>query len=134
MRKIRTFLLEGSIYCGKCGAPMTSHYSLIRGEYYFYYRCMTKEKGKLRTCDMRPIRAEQLEDMVVERMRSIAIDPKLLSVVIQEAQVTFEKGGLKPSGKTDTVSEEKGPGGLSGDASPESSHPKGVQDDIQGKQ
>lgn len=86
-RKTRTFLLEGLVYCGKCGGAMAPRYSIPRGEYHFYYQCHNRYKGKLRECDMKSVQAEQLEEIVVERIRSMAADPVLLSAAIQQTAV-----------------------------------------------
>ena len=106
-RQTRTFLLEGLVYCGKCGAGMTPHYSVPRGEYHFYYRCLNKYKGK-NECDMGLIQAEQMEHLVVERVQKLAADPVLLSTAIQctvtEKNEELQKLRADLTGKVDRKS------------------------------
>lgn len=66
--KVRDYPLKGKVFCAQCGAAMTISTSKSKGKEYYYYKCT----GKKRTgyCDAAPIRADYLEQLVADAVRS----------------------------------------------------------------
>ncbi|SHE79951.1 site-specific DNA recombinase [Tissierella praeacuta DSM 18095] len=62
------YLLSGKIFCGKCGAAMTGHGtsdSSTKTRYY-YYVCNNKKRTK--QCDLKGIRKDDIEAMVLDHL------------------------------------------------------------------
>lgn len=63
-----TWLLSGLVYCGKCGHRMHGNRIAIKGKpEYRYYFC--RQRVMYRACDARGVRADQLEETVVEHVK-----------------------------------------------------------------
>lgn len=78
------YLLSSKIFCGRCGAAMTGMSGKSRnGETHFYYACHNKRANK--TCDMKHIPAEIIENAVVDDAVSILSDKKLVELIADEA-------------------------------------------------
>jgi len=62
------YILSGRIFCGKCGAAMTGKRAKMgrNKTEYSYYECSTR-KSK-RTCDMKPINKDYVEQKVIEAL------------------------------------------------------------------
>ena len=84
--------LTGFAVCGYCGNPLVG--SCLRGDYRYYY-CRgtypTASRGKI--CDARYIRAEWLEGVVWEKVKSVLRYPELLLAEIGE-QSEVEEGRI----------------------------------------
>ena len=62
---VRDYPLRGKVFCGECGHAMTI---LTSNRRYHYYHC--NEKKRTGQCDCPQIRADRLEDMISEAIRS----------------------------------------------------------------
>lgn len=82
--KTNTALLTGILKCGKCSGYMRVSYgktSAATGEKPFYYTCSLKnDSGKTR-CDNANIRGNELEQIVIDKLKAITSDK---SMVIEE--------------------------------------------------
>ena len=82
--KTNTALLTGILKCGKCGGYMRVSYgktSTATGAKPFYYTCSLKnDSGKTR-CDNANIRGNELEQIVIDKLKEITADK---SLVIEE--------------------------------------------------
>ncbi len=85
--------LSGSAVCGYCGSPLVG--SCLRGEYRYYHCRGTYPTGsREKICDARYIRAEWLEDVVWEKVKSVLCYPELLlteiggQTQVEEARVS----------------------------------------------
>jgi site-specific DNA recombinase len=65
-------LLNGIMYCYSCGQPLWYHQSVAkRGKgVYYYYRCSGLSR---RTCTARQVRADMIEDQVLDLVQNLAI-------------------------------------------------------------
>lgn len=70
--------LKGLVRCGVCGSGMTHHYTAKGTRRYRYYVCDTALKQGAAACPGSRVSAPELESFVVDRIRSIGEDPKLL--------------------------------------------------------
>ena len=71
----RNYPLKGKVFCGECGSAMNVAASKIKGKTYYYYRCAKKDRTH--DCTGRPIRCDDLEQMVVDYMRGLMGCPEV---------------------------------------------------------
>ncbi len=77
------FLLEGILQC-KCGASMTPTWSRGRhGGEYRYYDCRRKRDDG--TCNAPRVRADDIENIITQRLIRLSEDPALLAHVLEQA-------------------------------------------------
>ena len=71
----RIFLLTGIIYCGKCGAAMVGNGGRGRTKKrYSYYACNARQRSK--ECDLKTIRADLVEQMVLDDIQREIFSPE----------------------------------------------------------
>ena len=71
--------LRGILYCAHCNVPMIHTFSVKNGtRRYRYYTCMTAKKRGREACPSRSLPAGEIENFVIERIRTIGTDPCLL--------------------------------------------------------
>ncbi|HWO56165.1 MAG TPA: recombinase zinc beta ribbon domain-containing protein [bacterium] len=78
-------LLRGLLKCGHCGAAMAHTYTQKGNRLYRYYMCLTKMKRGKDACPTPTLPAQEIEDFVVEQIKTLARDPELQRQVFQEA-------------------------------------------------
>lgn len=97
-------LLKGLVRCGACGTAMVPTTARKNNRIYRYYTCSSAQKLGWKTCPHPSVRAQDLEDMVVNRIRLIGSDPALQAEVLKQASqaqreqrttLTAEQGRLK---------------------------------------
>jgi len=78
--KTHNALLTGLIRCGKCGSPMTVlHGSTDKdGQRRFYYGCSMKIDSKGTRCDNSNIRTDEIEPIVIDKLKKVTKDNGLL--------------------------------------------------------
>jgi site-specific DNA recombinase len=80
-------LLKGLLRCGPCGHAMGHTYSVKDGKAaYRYYVCYTAQKQGWHACPSGSLPAEQIERLVVERIRHIGTDPALVEATFRQLQ------------------------------------------------
>lgn len=79
------YLLQGLLQCGWCGSFMSTKYSTNRGKLHPYYQCTKNSHGGKTACDMRYVPAGEIENAVLKKLKSMAVDKKILDKIIQEA-------------------------------------------------
>lgn len=76
-------MLKGIIRCAPCGLAMTPSHSTRHGnKRYRYYVCTGAQKRGWRTCPSKSIPAGQIEQFVVDQIKSIGKDPSLVSATV----------------------------------------------------
>ncbi len=72
----REFLLAGLIICGQCGAALVGNNVGGRTEKkrYAYYEC--NKRGRTKECDLKTIRADLVEQMVIDEIRLTYFTPE----------------------------------------------------------
>ena len=76
------FLLEGLLSCGECNTQMTPRWSIGRSKRYFYYACTKAIHSGKNACSIRTISASAIEQLVLNRIRSLAKDNELFRNVM----------------------------------------------------
>lgn len=78
------YLLSGLVYCGNCGGKMTGkrRYAGRNRSLYTTYECSTR-KNK-RTCDMKGINKEYLENLVIEQLVEDIFKPEAMENLIEK--------------------------------------------------
>lgn len=82
------YRLSGLVFCGKCGAKMIGR-SAKSGKYH-YYACHNYSKCGKSICDMKQINKEQIEKLVINRLKTHVLTEKnlksLLNIIIDETK------------------------------------------------
>ncbi|MDD5308698.1 MAG: recombinase family protein [Deltaproteobacteria bacterium] len=68
------YLLAGLLRCAHCGGALTPVSTSPHGKRYRYYRCVTIDKFGRHACPAGQLRAEAIEEFVVDRLRETAAD------------------------------------------------------------
>jgi len=94
-RTKRPSVLQGLLICAQCG------YALCRvsarapgiGQRYYYYRCLGSDwrRGGERRCPARPVRVEQLDDLVWEQVWQLLNEPELIQREIERRLAEFRQ-------------------------------------------
>jgi len=84
-------LLRGLLWCRPCGCAMSHSYSQRGERRYRYYVCGRAQKQGWATCPTKSLPAGEIERFVVERIRSIGTDPKLLAEVVRKARADVQE-------------------------------------------
>ncbi len=84
-------LLKGLVRCKACGAAMIHHYASDRTKsgavkHYRYYVCVRAQKRGWHECPGPSLPADELENFVVDQIRSLGRDDALLAEAVRRAQ------------------------------------------------
>jgi site-specific DNA recombinase len=83
-------LLKRLLHCKACGKAMVHTFTAKRGRQYRYYTCLKAIKSGWSACPSKSLPAAEIEKVVVEQIRCIGRDPKLVAQVLAEA-----RGGIE---------------------------------------
>ena len=81
------FLLKGLVKCSNCGSTMTPNFAHSKGKKYFYYKCVKVLKMDKTACSTSSAPARELENVVIDRIRHIAENEKIVQGMIEKAKV-----------------------------------------------
>ena len=112
----KEYLLSGKVFCGYCGAIVTAEGGKnARGNVFNYYKCSTI-KTKKQKCELHTFRKEQLEEMVVEIVKTVFLENSDLekiaeyickaynSMVIEDTTlISNERALVKNKKETDNI-------------------------------
>jgi len=76
------FILEGLVWCDECKSQMTPLWSNGRNKRYFYYACTKSIHSGKHSCSTRTVNAHAIEQLVLNRTRSMAKDDNLFKQVM----------------------------------------------------
>jgi site-specific DNA recombinase len=80
-------ILKGVLRCGPCGKPMLHSCTKgDRGQRYRYYVCYTAQSSGYHACPSKSIPAEQIEQFVYNRIRTMGRDRELVALIVEEAR------------------------------------------------
>ena len=80
-------LLKGLIHCSPCGCAMTPTHTTRGGnKRYRYYVCSKAQKRGWNTCPSRSVPAGEMETFVIEQIKTIGKDPKLIAETVRQVQ------------------------------------------------
>lgn len=81
-------LLRGLIHCGSCKCAMSHSYSKKkRNRLYRYYVCQKAQKRGWASCPAPSIPAGEIEQFIVNEIKSIGIDPQVIEKTLGQARV-----------------------------------------------
>lgn len=80
-----TFLLKGLVKCQVCGSAMAPSFALSKGKKYFYYRCVVDNDKSKRECRVGSVHARKLEELVVDELKHLTKDPRIIEGVVEQA-------------------------------------------------
>jgi site-specific DNA recombinase len=83
-------LLSGVIRCVACNAPMTRTYAMKKGRRYHYYVCSNAHKNGWKSCPVKSVNADDIENFVAERLREIGDSKEMMERITTQAE---EKSG-----------------------------------------
>lgn len=91
------YLLSGKLFCGHCGSAMVGQSTTVRGKQYAYYDC--NAQSRLRTCDKKRVRKEEIERTVVSATVNEVLKPETITFIaeniIAALQVKKEQDGTE---------------------------------------
>jgi len=93
-RKVRNkygALLRGLLYCIPCEAAMTHTYTVKNNRRYRYYVCTRAQKEGWDQCPTKSLPASEIEGFVVDRIKCIGKDPRMITEVIEQARKQHKK-------------------------------------------
>ncbi|MRR07025.1 MAG: hypothetical protein EG828_08785 [Deltaproteobacteria bacterium] len=81
----RSFYLKGLVRCGACRSAMAPSYAYSKGKKYFYYRCNVDNDQSKNKCRIGSVPARKLEDLVVNELKFLSEDPRIIEGVVENA-------------------------------------------------
>ena len=88
---VSDFLLRGLARCGACGAALTIATTRKAHARFRYYRCLTRDRRGKDACVVQPVRADDLEALVVEQIRGAVQTGTLAPAVLEAARVQLDE-------------------------------------------
>ncbi len=82
----RTAMLAGLLRCSACDSAMTRSCTTKGRRRYAYYVCVSRQKEGTHVCPTAPVAAGEIEAFVVDQIRGIGSDPKLIAAVVASAK------------------------------------------------
>ncbi|MGC9977028.1 MAG: recombinase family protein [Syntrophales bacterium] len=80
-----SFYLKGLVRCGSCRSYMAPSFAYSKGKKYFYYRCTADNDRSKSQCRIGSVHARKLEDLVVDELKFLAEDPRIIEGVVENA-------------------------------------------------
>lgn len=95
-RDTDAYFLRGLARCGACGARLTPATTRKRRSRFRYYRCASRDRHGAAACALAPVRADDLERLVIDQLRRAVADRELRAQVVDEAdrQLTERRADL----------------------------------------
>ena len=82
-----TALLRGLLRCANCDAAMVHTFTAKGRKRYRYYVCSAAKRHGWDTCPSKSLPAGEIEEFVVERVRTLGDDPVLLRETLEAARI-----------------------------------------------
>ena len=83
-------LLKGLLFCGPCGCAMSHTYTQRGKTRYRYYVCMQAQKRGWNNCPSKSLPAAEIERFVVDHIRGVGRDPRVVAQTVAEARKQIE--------------------------------------------
>lgn len=106
--KTNNALLTGILKCKKCGSPMKIIHGKASkdGKKIFYYKCSLKESSGNTRCNNPNVRADELENAVISKLKKISFNSNLIIKELKKSRENFNE--LNPTElKIDTIKRKK---------------------------
>ena len=88
-------LLRGLLRCVPCGCAMTPAHSAKGVRRYRYYTCTNAQKRGWDACPSKSLPADEIERLVLERIRGVGRDPALLRDILAQGRGQEEARGVE---------------------------------------
>jgi len=86
-----TFILQGLLRCGNCGSYLTTKYATSStGKRHFYYQCTQNSHNGKEGCEMKYVPADKLEEIVLNKIKSLSVDKSLLDDISLKANESMD--------------------------------------------
>jgi site-specific DNA recombinase len=85
-------LLKGLLHCGPCGCGMMHTYTAKGNRRYRYYVCLNAQKRGWENCPTKSVPAAEIEWFVVDRIRAVGQDDKVLARTLEQARKQSREG------------------------------------------
>lgn len=95
------YLLSGLLFCGKCGLRMQG--SPAKSRQFFYYACQNYIKRGKDCCDMKLIRKEKIEGLIIDKIKSKILTEENLSKLYRMVTEEMDDNREEIDGQLDTV-------------------------------
>jgi site-specific DNA recombinase len=92
VRNRHTALLRGLLHCKACGRAMVHTFTEKRGRCYRYYTCTRAIKDGFDQCAAPSLPAAEIERVVMDQIRRIAQDQRLLTDVLRQVERMVSEG------------------------------------------
>lgn len=86
VRNVCGALLRGLLRCAPCGCAMTHSHSTRGNKRYRYYVCLQAQKRGHHTCPSKSLPAAEIERHVIDQVRAVCRDPRLIEETIRQAR------------------------------------------------
>jgi site-specific DNA recombinase len=96
-------LLKGLVRCKACGCAMSHHFTTRGNTRYRYYVCIRAQKRGWSECPSPSLPAKQLEDFVVDQIKTLGRDPGLLDDALQATQAHLQKDVAEMEGQRNEI-------------------------------
>jgi len=83
-------ILRGLLNCSPCDCSMAHSHTKRRNKVYRYYVCTHAQKTGWANCPSKSVPAAEIEQFVVDQIREIVADPKMVAVTLKEARKQIE--------------------------------------------
>ena len=80
-----TFVLQGLVKCGWCDNYMSTKFSTGRNGLCYYYQCTQNARRGKNACNMKYVPAIQLEKVVINKLKEMSADKKMIQRIVDEA-------------------------------------------------
>jgi len=84
-------LLRGLLYCVPCGTGMIHTYTAKNGRRYRYYVCLNAQQRGWAACPTKSLNAQEIENAVVEHIRGIGKNEKIIAATTTKVREQSEK-------------------------------------------
>ncbi len=86
------YLLSGLLYCGECKGALTGDTRRYRDKVYSYYSCSRQKRDK--TCNMKPIRKEIIDDAVIDNLNKKIFSKKVVRNICARIYESYRENDI----------------------------------------
>lgn len=79
-------MLKGLVRCKACGCAMSHHFATRGNKRYRYYVCINAQKNGWDNCPAPSLPAHQLEQFVIDQIKTLGRDPRIIEDSLQATQ------------------------------------------------
>jgi site-specific DNA recombinase len=99
------FYLKGLVRCGSCRSAMAPSFAYSKGNKYFYYRCTVNNDRSKNQCRIGSVHAAKLEGLVIDELKFLAGDPRIIEGVVEKATKDKRKKSKELAAKKKVLSD-----------------------------